>query len=269
MSGWWILLAPLYLILSISYVIPIGVALACIFLALRATTLVSRVLYAALAVSPFLFYIVNVAITDAGLARRRTQLAALPRVTAGPPPLRTLIVVGYITDVEQAILLSAYGFERVYMIQQHFDPFDAARMDTPLYASVTTRKDICDGLTLAAWKDGGRQDLDRRASACIQTSHLNATPAELGRAAIVFSMDHATTLHQRNAAGAATLWAGGAYEVRRRANGRDELVDYWENPHVERQSSPLCFPIFDMCTTTTHNKDIDRLQFLTDALTRA
>ena len=75
---------------------------------------------------------------------------------------------------------------------------------------------------------------------------------------VVYASDNETSLLRPG-----TTFAGGAYELRHRHEGRDELIAYAEELRVERQISPFCLPVMP-CLQPVRQASIDRLKFLLD-----
>ncbi len=261
------LLGILYVFLSIGFVIPIGFMLFCLWRAyarFSGGNLSGAGLWFAAACSPFLLYGVNTTLFDKRVASRKAEVENLKRTNLARDYPSTLTLRGYLTEPELAVLLLSYDFSEIYMLQERAyrgqvegQRFSATVSSECMAAAAkwvedkVVRRNYANDAVLKRCVDGSRVTFDER---------------ELPQTAVVYLMDHATTLHLGN-----SLWSSGAYEVRLRSNGDDVLVDYWERLHAERQASPFCLPKFPMCGSTEFNQkdQIDRFKFLIKALGHA
>ena len=261
------LLGILYVFLSIGFVIPIGFMLFCLWRAyarFSGGNLSGAGLWFAAACSPFLLYGVNTTLFDKRVASRKTEVADFQRTKVERDYPSTLTLRGYLTEPELAVLLLRYDFSEIYMLQERAY---RGRLSGQRFSAASTAECTAAAHSWIANRDLRRDyDNDRILKDCVSSSTVEFSEQDLPQTAVVYLMDHATTLHLGN-----SLWSSGAYEVRLRSNGDDVLVDYWERLHAERQASPFCLPKFPMCGSTEFNQkdQIDRFKFLIKALGHA
>jgi hypothetical protein len=191
-------------------------------------------------------------------AARAGQIAELPRTRIVGAAPRTLEVHGWLPPVLAGQLLALQAFDSIDVIERTRPSVSAGRTWT--FKSTAE----CAGLA--------RRQRDRTATDSEFRDLENClVEAQLGEAssgsAVVLLTDQHSTLRRSN-----QLWAGSVFELRLRQDGRDELLDYWEDPTPlhERAAMPIGtkdYPRID--ALNRQPKTFDQVTFILRAIGRS
>jgi hypothetical protein len=261
-----IFLAFFYAYVAFLFVAPPAVGAVLITVGLRGSKRIFIVAGIACAVFPEVYYFLDPHLSSLANQSRAASLASLPRVKLADDDTRTLVIRSYLTNKELTRLLQTGGIDRIVEVNNHRDLFRPREPDLLLATTVVTasRAPGCQTLTYKLWAEKRHSFNESRAASCVSTTSEHLRHDELlGMDAVVYAADNETSLVRPG-----TIFGGGAYEMRHRHEGRDDLIAYTEDVKVERQISPFCLPVMP-CLQPIPHQGIDRLKFILESLARS
>jgi hypothetical protein len=261
-----IVLAVWYAYIAFLFVAPVAVGAVLIWRGRRRHKGILVVAGVVCAVFPEAYYFLDPPISHLANQFRATRLAALPRVKLTNQDTRTLVLRSYLTTMEETVLLQTGGIDRIITFTDYGDHLRRGKTDVSVAATVLTasRAPGCETLTYELWARKLHSFDHTLAATCLATTSEHLRLDEIfSMDSIVYASDNETSLLRPG-----TTFAGGAYELRHRHDGRDDLIAYAEELKVERQISAFCLPVMP-CLQPVRQAGIDRLKFLLESLARS
>lgn len=215
---------------------------------------------AALIAIPFAVYVGRIWAFEQHLKQRSDALASVPRAQIPRERPTTLIVLGYLTEAEQVLLLEKYGFQRIVGADLR-----GSRFAPVYYGSQSTATHAAGCAEFARnWAVQRPVHYDMRLTSTCIADDLTLR-READGDAIVYARDFDVSVRWPSN----VRQAGSSYEVRLRHDGHEDVVAYIERSFYKRPSTPFCMPLFiDGCVDELPpaTKPLNGFGMLTDAL---
>jgi hypothetical protein len=292
-----VLSIPFYIIMALSYLVPVLLTFFCVWKAIRAEGATWKAAWILGACTPLLLYFYNNTSADLAWANRQKELANIERISIKGRSFTQLVSFGWLGDNFQMIAARRYGLRTFYVIEQsNIKLSDSPDPITPIvarifsfqasnkcirYADYLTEQSMnmlrpptpppSAGTNIVVQFDVGEKERKELVNAfvptdqCLLQSFRKMKFSELPKNALFVSRSGVPSLTRAN------ILRTERFEIRAYSDGKFKLVDAYEEEDTVRQSSPFCLPFFGsgMCETQQqpdrHRRSI--LEMLHTALT--
>jgi len=183
----------------------------------------------AIVLTPALLFHFRATNADEEFAQRRADVLAMRRMALPPDYPRLLLVDGRIAPATASALMVAGHFDRAAgrelgFIDMFVNPVRDARCLTAARQWLTPTDEMSDK----------RRALPGILETCVTKTETNGAVSFLTSDAVIMRLDTRATLRSP---GRDAEWSQGIVEIQLKREGREQLVDYRERPHVERPAS--------------------------------